>query len=668
MVGPTIFLFLLLLAAGLFARRAWHLFSIVRLGKPVDRYHDVPKRLANEVVIALGQKKLLQRFGPGLMHALIFWGFLVLFTTIIEAFGLVFTRDFSIPIIGEMHGLGLAQDLFAIAVAVGVYMAVFFRKVQRSDRFIGSHMEEADFILLMILGIVLTFLMLNATAIAGGHWDSAPAWTPISNLIAKVLLWFDPSQSTLNALFYFFLWLHLLIILAFLVYLPFSKHLHIVTSAINVFFSSTKPRGKLRTLDIDMENLEESSLGAATFQDLTWKQLLDTVTCTECGRCQDVCPAWNTGKELSPKLLIMGLRDNMLAEGSKVLSANGDGYEGVQLNPGIVEDQVLWDCTTCGACMQECPVNIEHIDSIVDMRRNLVMVESRFPTEAGTLLRNLETAGNPWGMAQADRAAWADGLGVRVLAEGDTAPEYLYWVGCAGSFDDRAKSISKAVVGLLQTAGVPFAILGSREGCTGDPARRIGNEYLFQEIAKENIATLRDVKVRTVITNCPHCFNTIFNEYPDLAEEQFDVIHHTQLLAKLIDEGRLTLRDDVEGLLSYHDPCYLGRHNEIYESPRTVLGAVPGLETVEMPRHKERAFCCGAGGARMWLEEHQGKRINEERVDEACSTGCGMVGVACPYCLIMLDDGAKARGEDLEILDVAQVVSRSLGGDRTPTA
>jgi Fe-S oxidoreductase len=328
--------------------------------------------------------------------------------------------------------------------------------------------------------------------------------------------------------------------------------------------------------------------------------------------------------------------------------------------PDVIDEEVVWACTTCGACMQECPVDIEHVDTIVDLRRNLVMAESRFPAEAAALLRNLEGAGNPWGMPQSQRADWADGLDVRVIGEGERAPEYLYWVGCAGSFDDRAKAISRAVVQVLQRAGVSFAILGPRETCSGDPARRIGNEYLFQTMAEQNVQTLQDAGVTKVIANCPHCFNTLRNEYPDYGG-RFEVLHHSELIARLVDDGRLRPTGRVDATVAYHDPCYLGRHNDIYRDPRRALDAVPGVTTVEMPRHGERALCCGAGGARMWMEERIGKRINEERMDEAASTGADTVGVACPYCLIMLDDGARARGQEARVLDVAQVVARSLG-------
>ena len=659
MLRILIFLFLLATAGGLFSLRAWTLFRIVRLGRPLKLIDDLPKRVENEVVVTFGQKKLLQRLGPGLMHAFIFWGFMVLLTTIVEAFGEVFDPAFAIPFIGRSGWLGLVQDGFAVLVFVGIAMAIFFRKFRRDERFKGSHLEEADFILLMILGIIFTLIFLNAAKIAEGVAEAPRAWTPVSTLAASI---FEPMGRGAQHFFHeLFLWAHIILILAFLVYIPYSKHLHIVTSFFNVFFTKTKPMGKLRSLDIDLENVEESNLGAATVEDLTWKEILDTYTCTECGRCQDVCPAWNTGKPLSPKLLIMNLRDHALAEGQEILWARAakEEREKVPLNPDIVEHEVVWDCTTCGACMEECPVNIEHVDHIVDMRRNLVMAESAFPQEAGQMLRNLENAKNPWGMAQATRGDWAQGLGVRVLEDG-RAPEYLYWVGCAASFDDRSRKIAQATARVMQKAGLPFAILGPREQCNGDPARRLGNEYLFQQLAKENVETLNGIKTRKIVVNCPHCFNTLRNEYPDFGGT-YEVIHHSQLFARLIDEGRLQPSEEIEALVTYHDPCYLGRHNKVYKEPRTVLDRIPGLRQVEMPRHAERGFCCGAGGARMWIEERLGKRVNEERTDEAAATGADMMGVACPFCLIMLDDGAKSRKTDLKVLDIAQVVADSVG-------
>jgi Fe-S oxidoreductase len=655
--------FLLAIAGGLASRRAWLLFQLTRMGKPVDRLDDLPKRVEMEGIVVLGQRKLLQRLAPGIMHAFIFWGFLVLFTTIVEALGMVFDPEFTIPLVGHSGWLGAIQDAFMGLVLIGIVMAFTIRKIQRPDRFKGSHLEEADFILIMILGVILTLAFLRGALISLGESPYPTAWTPISTGISHL---FTPmSERARDTFRWIFLWAHLIVIFSFGVYVTYSKHLHIVTSAINVFFTKTRRRGYLRPLKIDLESMDEDmSLGAATIKDLTWKEILDTYTCTECGRCQNSCPAWNTGKPLSPKLLIMNLRDQIMSEGPKLLDAKAEGgeIELTPLNPDVVEDEVVWDCVTCGACVEECPVNIEHIDHIVDMRRNLVMAESRFPTEVGTLLRNIESSGNPWGMAQGTRGDWAKDLGVRILDEGSEAPEYLYWVGCAGSFDDRAKKISQAVVRVLQKAGLPFAILGPRESCNGDPARRVGNEYLYQTIVETNVATLNDHKVRKIIVNCPHCFNTLGNEYPDFGGS-YEVIHHTQLISRLMDEGRLRPTEEVDGLLTYHDPCYLGRHNQVYDAPRKVLERIPGLRTVEMHRHKERAFCCGAGGARMWMEEPIGKRINMERTDEAVATGADSVGVACPYCLIMLDDGVKQKRTETEVLDIAQVVARSVGAD-----
>jgi Fe-S oxidoreductase len=640
-------------AGAWFARRARLIAGLVRRGRPLDRTRDFPVRLEREGTVVLGQRKLFQRLAPGLMHALIFWGFLVLLTTIVEIAGQAVDGDFAIPWIGHAGWLALLQDVFAGLVLIGVGAAFAIRKVQRPERFVGSHMEEADLILVWITGIILTLLALDAVRIARGVAEAPPAWSPISQALSRA---FDPIGPTALGVFEnVFAWAHLVLILGFLVYIPYSKHLHIVTAAINVFFSQTRPTGYLEPLRIDLDALEteDVSLGAGTITDLPWKSLLDLTACTECGRCQAVCPAWNTVKPLSPKLLVMNLRDHLW-------ESRGQGD--APLVPDVVDPDVIWSCTTCAACVRECPVDIEHVGTIVDIRRNLVMAESSFPPEAGAMLRNLENVGNPWGQPQATRADWANGLDVAVLAEGDPAPEYLYWVGCAASFDDRARATARATATVLREAGVSFAILGPRETCTGDPARRIGNEYLFQMLAEQNVQTLTGARVTKVIASCPHCFNTLANEYPDYGG-RFEVVHHSQLFERLIAEGRITPAHGVRELVTYHDPCYLGRHNEEYEAPRRVLEAIPGLRPVEMPRHGARGFCCGAGGARMWMEERIGKRINEERTDEALSTGATTVGVACPYCLVMLDDGARARGSDVRVADVAQLLAGSIQPD-----
>jgi Fe-S oxidoreductase len=415
------------------------------------------------------------------------------------------------------------------------------------------------------------------------------------------------------------------------------------------------------TPDMDMENVDEDTVfGVGEVGHFSWKQMLDFATCTECGRCQSACPAWNTEKPLSPKLLIMNLRDNMFASATPLLGGEG---EQTALVPNVIDPDVLWACTTCGACVEECPVDIEHIDAIVDMRRYQVLMESEFPSEAGLMLRNVENQGDPWGLGQNKRTEWTQSLDFEIPVITGTIPddiEYLYWVGCAGALDERARKATQATARLLHRAGVRFGILGPRESCTGDPARRLGNEYLYQEMGKANIATLDEVGAKKVIASCPHCFNSLSREYPDLGGN-FQVIHHSQLLSHLIAEGKLTA-GTLDAKVTYHDPCYLGRHNRVFDEPRSVLDAIGGVEQVEMKRCRERSFCCGAGGARMWMEESLGTRVNLERTDEALGTGADVVSTACPYCLIMLDDAVRARSreEEVKVLDLSQVLEASL--------
>ena len=483
-----------------------------------------------EATIVLGQRKLLQRLVPGVVHAFIFWGFVVLFPTIVMALLGAVDRDWTLPWLGHQGWFFLLVDVFCVLVLVGVTAAFLIRKVQRPARFEGSHLGEADLILGLIALIVTTLLLWHASQIALGINEWPAGWSPVSNGISTLM----ESGDWLEVRERIFVWLHVLTILGFLVYLPHSKHLHIATAAINVWFGRTRARGRLEPLDFEVEDEAALRLGSGTLADMTWKQMVDAMSCTECGRCQDVCPAWATGKDLSPKLLIMGLRDRLFAEGPGVLA----GAEPTALVPGAVTDEVVWDCVTCGACVHECPVSIEHVDHIVDLRRHLVMVESRFPAEAGTMLRDVDRSSNPWGKAQSERAAWAEGLDVRVLAPGDPAPEVLYWVGCAASFDERARATARATASLMRQAGLDVAILGPRESCTGDPARRMGDEYTFQAQAQRNVATLGEAGVTQIVTSCPHCFNTLGNEYADFGG-RYEVTHHTELLAELLRDGRL---------------------------------------------------------------------------------------------------------------------------------
>ena len=626
-------------AVALFARRAQWLYRLVRSGKPAARFDDIPARAKAEAVVVVGQSKLLQRLLPGLMHAAIFWGFIVLLPTIAIAMIGVVDQHATLPWLGHQGWYALLVDVFAFLVLAGVITAFGIRKVQRPRRFVGSHMHEADLILVLIAGIVVSLFLWHASQIALGLNEFPGSWAPISSLIAQAL--HQPWTPYLERAA---VWAHVLLILGFLVYLPYSKHLHIFLAAVNVFFGRTRARGRLEPINFDAATDADVRFGAAAATDLTWKQMLDTVSCTECGRCQDVCPAFNTGKELSPKLLIMALRDQLLSG------------ESTPIVPNAVSDNVVWDCVTCGACVRECPVGIEHIDHIVDLRRNLVMVESRFPDEAATMLRDVDRASNPWGKPQSDRAHWADGLGVRVLNAGEPAPDVLFWVGCGPSFDERAKQGAISTAKLLKEAGVDFAILGPRESCTGDPARRMGDEYTFQKLAKQNIGTLNEARVKKIVTTCPHCFNTIGNEYSDFGG-RYEVVHHTEFLAGLVREGKLkTLAGDRT--ITYHDSCYLARHNDVREAPRE-LAAAAG-RAVEMPRNRERTFCCGAGGARMWMEESRGRPINEERVREAMGTGAETLAVACPFCTVMLDDGVRTTGAKLQVIDLATLLSEAV--------
>ena len=638
----------LVISGFLFSRRAMLLYRLVRAGKPAARFGDVPARAKAEAVVVVGQSKLLQRLLPGLMHAAIFWGFLVLFPTILIAMIGAVDPHATLPWLGAQGWYALLVDVFALLVLLGVITAFVIRKVQRPKRFVGSHIGEADLILAMIAGIVITLFLWHSSQIALGFNDYPASWAPISGSIAKLL--HGPLVPYLERAA---VWAHVLIILSFLVYLPYSKHLHIVVAAFNVYFGRTRARGRLEPIDFEQPEADVR-FGSARVTDMTWKQTLDTMSCTECGRCQDVCPAYATGKALSPKLLIMAIRDQAMAEGPKALA--DASYSPPPIVPNAVTDDIVWDCVTCGACVRECPVGIEHIDHVIDLRRNLVMVESRFPEEAGTMLRDVDRSSNPWGKPQADRTHWADGLGVRVLQPGDPAPDVLFWVGCAPAFDERARKGAISTAKLLLAAGVDFAILGPREACTGDPARRMGDEYTFQRLAGENVGTLNEAGVKKIVTTCPHCFNSIGNEYPDFGGH-YEVVHHTEFLAELIRDGKLNPLAG-EQKITYHDSCYLARHNDVRSQPRELVAAVG--TAIEMPRNRERTFCCGAGGARMWMEEKRGRPIGHERVREAAETGAETLAVACPFCTVMLDDGVRETGAKLKVIDLATLLHEAV--------
>jgi len=720
----TLTLLMSALAFAVAGRRILWLVQLISSGaKDPGRAHDLAPRVVNDAEEVLGQKKLLKWTVPGLAHFFTMWGFIILNITILEAFGaLLIDRDFAIPFVGRWRALGFIEDFFAVAVLIGLAVFAILRvrnapaRKLRDSRFYGSHTRPAWVILGMITLVIVTLLglrgaQMNADEFPFGH----SKWAFASYGVAKLFGEGDYNKGLAT----FFLLAQVAVVMTFLIIVTYSKHLHIGTAPINVYFKRLpKALGPLlpvkdaagQPIDfMDAENLSEDTVfGKGKIEDFTWKGYLDFATCTECGRCQSQCPAWNTGKPLSPKLIIMDLRDHMFAKapyliGGKTVDESvsvtghephgahvpeagfprveGSGPEqavrplvGDLASGGVIDPDVLWSCTTCGACVEQCPVDIEHIDHIVDMRRYQVLIESSFPSEAGVMLRNLENKGNPWGLADKAREEWTETLPfeVRRVSPGEPMPadiEYLFWVGCAGALEDRSKKVTKAFAELLNVAGVEFAILGANETCTGDSARRLGNEFVFQMLGAQNVEVLNSLERShplKIVATCPHCFNTIANEYPQLGGH-YEVVHHTQLLGKLVEEGRLTPVESVDKTVTYHDPCYLGRHNKVYTPPRDVLGAIPALKSEEMHRCKDRGFCCGAGGSRMWMEEKIGKRINRERTDEAVDTNADMISTACPFCMVMLSDALTEKKADgtakdhVQVLDVAQILQQSLG-------
>ena len=690
---------LTVVALGIAARRLWWLRRLAGSGQPApERFAYAREHLGTdlriEVTEVLGQRKLLQWSVPGTAHALTFWGFIVLILTIIESYGNLFSRTFSIPGIGTWPVIGFLEDLFSVAVLAGIITFTVIRlrndphKKGRASRFSGSHLGAAWLALGMIFAVIVTLLLYRGAQVNTGVFPYDD-WAFASHVVGT---WLHPLGSGVNSVLEaIFVVGQDGVVMAFAVIVVYSKHLHIGLAPLNVLFSrrpdalgALEPmRSNGKVLDFEEADPDTDVFGIGKVEDLSWKGLLDLATCTECGRCQSQCPAWATGKPLSPKQVILDLRDHAFAKAPYLFAASDEAREqlpgavkreaerplvgGTDVN-GVIDPDVIWSCTNCGACVEECPVDIEHIDHIDGMRRHQVLIESAFPQEAAGMLKNLENKGDPWGMGQARRTDWITELGFEVpVVDGPIGDdiEYLFWVGCAGALEDRAKKTTKAIASLLHTAGVAFAVLGPAESCTGDPARRIGNEFVFSMLAQQNVETLNEAGARKIVASCPHCFNTIANEYPQLGGN-YEVIHHTQLLARLVAEGKLTPVRPVEEKLTYHDPCFLGRHNKVYTPPREIMEQVPGVQATEMHRCRERGFCCGAGGARMWMEERIGKRINTERIDEALALEPDTISTACPYCLVMLGDAvAEKKGsgqakDTLEVIDVAQLLARSV--------
>jgi Fe-S oxidoreductase len=656
----------LLAAVVYFAIRARQLYRILRLGPNENRFDDIPERIRGVLSYVGAHTRMFRNKYSGLLHLFIFYGFIVLLTAIIEAFGRGIFPGFSLAPIGGDTWIAFLQDLFGVLVLVGVVMALINRLIIRPRQFQESNEIDALIILGLIATIMIGMLGQNAASVAEGH-DPSVSWRPVSSAIAQVFQWIGWQGTSAIVAHEVFYWVHILAVLAFLIYIPSSKHLHIIVAIPNIFFRKLPPKIGAQLSAIDLEHAEHYGVNQVT--QWSWKNLLDLYSCTECGRCQEQCPAFLTGKPLNPKMIIVDSRENLY---KTLRDAPADQRRDAPQKQKLIgeanSEDAIWACVTCGACQNECPVLIEHVPKIVDMRRSLVLEESRFPKEAEGALRSIETQGNPYGLPRAQRMDWARGLEVKTIEEKPDA-EYLYFVGCAASYDEANRAVARAFVGLLQKAGVDFAILGREETCNGDPARRIGNEYLYQMQAQQNVETMNGAAVKKVIATCPHCFNTIKNEYPQFGG-RYQVVHHTELLAQLIKEGRLKPSRPMEGKFTYHDSCYLGRWNDIYDPPREVVEAIPGAELVEIERHRKRGFCCGAGGGRMWMEEKIGKRINHERVDQTLRTEAPRVATACPFCLTMFRDGISAKGAEsrLQVRDLAQYLADSVDGARPDPA
>lgn len=705
------------------ARRVLWLVTLIRSGQPVSgRTDGIGERIKTQIIEVFGQTRLLKWSIPGIAHFFTMWGFFILITVYIEAYGTLFVPNFAIPLVGHWNALGFLQDFIALSVLAGIVTFAIIRlrsepkEYGRSSRFYGSHTGGAWLILVMIFLVIFSYAIFRGAAVATGNLPYG--WGAFFSHGMGELM--HPLGHTANEwIETVALLVHIAVALVFLLIVLHSKHLHIFLAPVNVTFKRMpNALGPLLPVEykgepVDFDDpAEDAVLGRGKIEDFTWKARLDMATCTECGRCQSQCPAWNTGKPLSPKLLIMDLRDHLFAKAPYLMGDSPEPLEGLDLETaheeghhvpesgfgrvpgsgplqatrplvgtaeqlGVIDPDVLWSCTTCGACVEQCPVDIEHIDHIVDMRRYQVMMESEFPGELGVLFKNLENKGNPWGQNVKERLTWIDEMDFDIPVFGKDVEsfdgfEYLFWVGCAGAYEDRAKKTTKAVAELLAASGVKFLVLGDGETCNGDSARRSGNELLFQQLASQNVETLNNLfegveRVdRKIIVTCPHCFNTLSREYPQVGGS-YTVVHHTQLLNRLVRDKKLVPVQSGSGTgangktITYHDPCYLGRHNKVYDAPRELIEGT-GVTLTEMPRHADRGLCCGAGGARMWMEEHIGKRVNHERVDEAIATNASQIATGCPFCRVMLTDGVgdREKADEVEVLDVAQLLLNTL--------
>lgn len=701
-MNPVLMSLLLIVGVAVFARTMYHKILLLMALEPASRVDNIKERLKNMVILAMGQKRLVGRKkerASGLMHALIFWGFCILLIRSLNLYGEGFVKGFQLPFLGEEFILGylyiaLKDIMEGIVLAMIIY-AIYRRAVLKPERLHNTW--EAYFVLGMIGVLMVSDLLYDGARYSLIMLHHNPGnlhflnnltfgteflWAPVT-VGAGTLLSGISAKSTGYILVCMF-WLHIATQLVFLNFLPFGKHFHVITAIPNVFLKKLGyPHDKTRLLDLEDEAAwEDESLGINHIYQLNWKQGLDLYTCTECGRCKEVCPAYVTDKPLSLHDVNDQLKAELFENAENIIrrselaalidqDSDPETVEKIkgrmaelgskkQLVGDVISQDTLWACTTCRACEEVCPVTIEQVPRIVAMRQGQTLMAETYPKELNVALKGLERNGNPWGIGYDKRADWADGLNVRLMAD-DPDVDYLLWVGCAGSFDDRSKKVSTSLVRILQKAGVSFAILGTEEKCTGDFARRVGNEMLYQMMAQENIETLNSYNVKKIIAACPHCLNTLKHEYPQLGGN-YEVIHHTEFIEHLVKTGRITLNRSLEGGLTYHDPCYLGRYNNVYDQPRGLLTSVSEDGLTELDRHGRESFCCGAGGGRMWMEETIGKRINLERAEEIAGNQISTVAVGCPFCLTMIEDGMKELGkeEDIRTRDIAELVADSM--------
>lgn len=664
---------ILAIAAFFFLKKALKLYSFLKAAKPDNRFDNPGERIKDTLIYAIGQKRLLQRAYGGALHVMIFWGFCVLsianLTLILRGFA---GPEFNLPLLAADQPIGsvynFVKEIFICLVLTGVCLA-FYRRLIRKPKF-PEWSWDAILILCLIASLMVVELFWGATEVIRG----GDGWMyPVTGLLAgPVKAMTAGDNQTIATLQEVSWWINYALVLGFGAYLPYSKHLHVITGIPNVYFQKKRPYGELTKLDFESEDAED--YGAITLKDFTWKNFFDWYSCTECGRCTSVCPAYASGKPLHPKKISEMMREELVEHGGGDLlvklaeaKAKGedlpeeDGFRHLPDNVSAVSEEVLFACTTCRACEDACPVFIEYVQEIVDMRRYLVQAENRFPEEVARSFKNMENNSNPWGIGFATRGDWAKELDVQLMSEQPEDLDLLFWVGCAGSFDERNKRVSESMVKIMKAAGLKFAILGQEEGCTGDPARRIGNEYLYQVLAAQNVEVMNTYGVKKVVTSCPHCFNTIKNEYHQFGGD-YEVLHHSELIAELLNNGKIKVDSGDQLDVTFHDSCYLGRYNEIYQQPRQALKSV-GFKLHEMTNSFNKGRCCGAGGGRMWMEEH-GTQVKDMRLQDALDlqTQPKMIASACPFCLTMMSDAVSTKNlqDEIETKDIAEVVADAL--------